>query len=65
MNKRIVILVSVLLISASILMNVLLEDSNTRLDIELLEFFTGILFGVGITLPIHIILSRKKKQSEN
>jgi hypothetical protein len=64
-NKKTIISVSVLLIAAAIIMNVLIKDSNTSLDIELLEFFTGILFGAGITLPIQLLFSKKKKQTEN
>lgn len=59
MSKKLVISLSVLLITAAVLMELLIKDSNTLLDIELLEFFIGVLFGVGITLPLQLFIKKK------
>ncbi|MGE0078855.1 MAG: hypothetical protein AB7S48_13430 [Bacteroidales bacterium] len=62
MSKKHTIVISVLLIIAAVVIQVLMDDSNTKLDKELIGFFSGILFGVGIGMPIHLFLNRKKKQ---
>jgi uncharacterized membrane protein len=61
MNRRVIITASILLILAGILIQILIKDSNTKLDIELIEFFSGIVLGTGIGLPIYLLFGKKKK----
>jgi uncharacterized membrane protein len=61
MNKRVIVTASILLILAGILIQILIKDSNTKLDIELIEFFSGIILGAGIGLPIYLLFGKKKK----
>jgi hypothetical protein len=61
MNKKVIITASILLILAGILIQILIEDSNTKLDIELIEFFSGIVLGTGTGLPIYLLLRKKKE----
>ena len=61
MTKRNTIIISVLLILAAVVINILLKDSNTNLDKEWIGFFTGLLFGTGIMLPLSIFLKKNKK----
>lgn len=61
MNKKVIISASILLILAGVLIQILVEDSNTKLDIELIEFFSGLLLGTGIGLPIYLLFGKKKE----
>ena len=61
MTKRTTIIVSTLLIISAVLIEILLKDSKTKLDVELVEFFAGILFGAGIVLPIQLLFGKNKK----
>ncbi len=61
MNKKVIISASVLLILAGILIQILIEDSNTKFDIEIIEFFSGVILGAGIGLPIYLLFGKKKK----
>jgi hypothetical protein len=61
MTKRLTIITSILLIVSAIIIEILLKDSKTNLDIELVEFFAGILFGAGIVLLIQSFFVKKNK----
>jgi len=61
MYKKITITASILLILAAILIQILIKDSNTKLDIEFIEFFSGLILGVGIALPIYLLFGKKKE----
>ena len=61
MDKKITITVSFLLVIAGILIQILIKDSNTKLDIELIEFFSGIILGTGNGLPIYLLIGKKIK----
>ncbi len=61
MSKKTTIIISLLLIISAIIIEILLKDSKTNLDIELVEFFAGILFGTGIGLPIQLFFGKNKK----
>lgn len=61
MTKKTTIIISLLLIISAIIIEILLKDSKNNLDIELVEFFAGILFGTGIGLPIHLFFRKNKK----
>ena len=61
MTKTRIIVLSLLLIGASILIQVLVEDSNTSLDEGLVSFFSGILMGAGLMTLINELFSRKKR----
>ena len=60
MKKKTTIIVSILLIISAILIEILLKDSATNIDTELVGFFAGILFGAGLVLPIQLFLGKKK-----
>jgi hypothetical protein len=61
MTKSRIIVLSLLLIGASLLIIVLVDDSNTSLDKGLVSFFSGILMGAGIMTLINELFSRKKR----
>jgi len=61
MTKTRIITLSLLLILASILIQMLVEDSNTSLDEGLVSFFSGILMGAGLMTLLNVLLSRKKR----
>ena len=60
MTKGKTILISVLLIVSAVIIKILVTDSNTKLDKELIDFFSGILFGVGIALLFPLIFKKRK-----
>jgi len=61
MTRTRIIVFSLLLIGASILILVLVDDSNTRLDVGLVSFFSGILMGAGLLTFLNELLARKKR----
>jgi len=61
MTKTRIIVLSLLLIGASILIILLVDDSNTSIDKGLVSFFSGILMGAGIMTFINELFSRKKR----
>jgi uncharacterized membrane protein len=61
MNKKLIITASLLLILAGILIQILIKDSNTKFDLEIIEFFSGVILGTGIGLPIYLLFGKKKK----
>ncbi len=61
MNKKLIITASILLILAGILIQILIKDSNTKFDTEIIEFFSGVILGTGIGLPIYLLFGKKKK----
>ena len=60
MTKVKIIFASVLLISSAIIIEILMNDSNTKLDKGLIGFFSGILFGTGIGLIYPLIFKKRK-----
>jgi len=60
MTRTRIIVLSSLLIGASILILVLGEDSNTNIDEGLVSFFAGILMGAGLLTLLNELLRRKK-----
>ncbi|MCG6185781.1 MULTISPECIES: hypothetical protein [Maribellus] len=60
MNKITTIAVSVLLILSAIVIHFLLENSTINWDEEIVGFFAGICFGVGIMLPLRVIFKKKE-----
>jgi len=61
MTKKTTIIISVLLIISAVIIEILLKDSKTKLDIDLVEFFAGMLFGTGIVLPLKLFFGKKKE----
>jgi len=61
MTKKTTIIISILLITAAVLMKIFIKDSSSKFDNELISFFRGLIFGAGITLPLHLLNDRKKK----
>lgn len=59
MSKRNAIIASILLIMAAIVIQLLIDPINTKLKIELIEFFSGLLFGAGIAF-LFVTLFKKK-----
>jgi hypothetical protein len=62
MTKKSTIIVSILLIISSVIIEILLKDSNTKMDVELVGFFAGILLGAGISLPLQLFFGKKNKK---
>ena len=61
MTKTRIIVLSLLLIGASVLILVLGEDSKTNIDEGLVSFFAGILMGAGLLTLLNELLRRKKR----
>jgi len=61
MTKTRIIVLSLLLIGASLLIQVLVEDTDTILDEGLVSFFSGILMGAGLMTLVNEIFNRKKR----
>lgn len=61
MTKTRIIILSLLLIGASLLIQVLVEDTDTSLDEGLVSFFSGILMGAGLMTLVNEIFNRKKR----
>jgi hypothetical protein len=59
MTKGKTIFISILLIVSAILIHFLLQENTIKLDHELINFFSGILFGVGIVIFIQTLIKRK------
>ena len=59
MTKGKTIFVSILLIISSILIRFLMTENTIKLDHELINFFSGLLFGVGIVIFIQTLIKRK------
>ena len=59
MTKGKTIFVSILLIVSSILIRFLMKENTIKLDHELINFFSGLLFGVGIVIFIQTLIKRK------
>jgi len=62
MTKGKIIFASVLLISSAIIIEILINDSNTKMDKGLIGFFSGILVGTAIGLLYPLIFRRKKSE---
>jgi len=60
MSKRNTILVSILLIIAAILIEILLSGSNIKIDKEIASFFAGFSFGIGLIILISVFIKKKK-----
>jgi hypothetical protein len=62
MSKRNAIFASILLILASIIIKILLKNSNSSLNIEFVSFFSGFLLGAGISFLIVTLFKKKPIQ---
>lgn len=60
MNKRNNILIALLLITAGIVINFFFGQTNGSVDIELTDFFSGILLGSGLAILVQILIPPKK-----
>lgn len=61
MTKRATIIVSILLITASAVIDILIKTSSINPDKYLINFFVGLLFGAGIALLLQLAFGKKKK----
>lgn len=64
MNKKLSILSSLLLIAAGVVVHILSDQSDGRLDTELIGFFAGILVGAGFSILL-LTLFRKPGKNTN
>lgn len=64
MDKRISIFVSILLIISGVIIQILLKDSNTEIDQELIGFLSGLCFGAGTTLILITFFKWPKRPKE-
>lgn len=62
MSKRKAIFASVLLIISSILIQVLINDTNTKLNIEFVSFFSGLSLGIGLAFLFVTLFKKKQNQ---
>ncbi len=63
MTKKTTIIISILLIVAGIIIEILLKDSQIKLDTDLVGFLAGLLIGAGIVLPLNIFAKKKNIQT--
>lgn len=63
MNKRNVILVSILLIAAGVVIHFLTDHTDGTVDLELTGFFSGILFGAGLAILVTSIFKKGKNST--
>jgi len=61
MNRKITIIVSVIFIISAVLIEILLKNSKTELDRDLVGFFQGALFGGGFVMLLSSFFEKKKK----
>jgi hypothetical protein len=61
MNKRNSVIIAILLILASVVIRILMNNSGEVIDKDILGFFTGVLFGTGTAMLIMIFIPKKKK----
>ena len=62
MTKWKIILVAILLILSAAIIHLYVNGENSKLDKELIEFFSGFIFGIGIVVLILGIIEKKTKQ---
>jgi len=63
MTRKTSIIVSILLIISAVLIEILLKDSKAELDIELVGFFQGAMFGGGLAMLLSSFLIRKRNKN--
>lgn len=61
MTRKTSIIVSILLIISAVLIEILLKDSKTELDSELVGFFQGAMFGGGFVMLLSSFFEKKRK----
>ncbi|WP_439185449.1 hypothetical protein [Carboxylicivirga taeanensis] len=64
MTNKQILFISILLISASVIIEILVATPSIALDIDLIEFFAGLLFGIGIVLPVKLLLDKKRRKEK-
>jgi len=60
MNRKLTLFASSLLILAGIIIQMLIKDSSTSLDTEIIEFLSGLMVGAGIGLPVYLFFRKRK-----
>ena len=64
MTKKHSIFVAIILVIASVVIEILIKNSNPKFEkdqIELVDFFAGILFGTSLGILIPLIFKKKPK----
>lgn len=64
MTNKQALFIALLLLTASIIIEVLVATPSITLDIDLIEFFAGLLFGIGITIPVKLLLDKKQRNEK-
>jgi hypothetical protein len=60
MSKGKTIFVAILLILSAAIIHFYVNDENAKVDKELIEFFSGFIFGIGVVALIVALFKRKK-----
>nr|WP_321451251.1 hypothetical protein [uncultured Carboxylicivirga sp.] len=58
------IFISALLIIAAVIIELLLKDTQTTMDTDLIGFFAGILFGMGISMSLTLFVKKKNVNTD-
>nr|WP_319399215.1 hypothetical protein [uncultured Carboxylicivirga sp.] len=64
MTQKMTIFISALLIIAAVIIELLLKDTQTTMDTDLIGFFAGILFGMGIGMPLTLFVKKKNVNTD-
>ncbi|MBS2212325.1 hypothetical protein KEM09_12990 [Carboxylicivirga mesophila] len=64
MTNKQAIFIAILLLAASIVIEVLAATSDISLDIDHIELFAGFLFGIGIAILIRQLLGKNKGKKQ-
>jgi uncharacterized membrane protein YgaE (UPF0421/DUF939 family) len=61
MNKKLGILSSLLLIAAGVVLIILSDQTDGAMDMELIDFFAGVLVGAGISILLITLFKKPEK----
>ncbi len=64
MTNKQTLFISLLLLTASVIIEILVATPGITLDLELIKFFAGLLFGIGIVLPVKLLLDKKRRKEK-
>lgn len=64
MTNKQALFIAFLLLTASIIIEVLVATPGISTDIDFIEFFAGLLFGIGIAIPVKLLIDKVQKKGK-